>query len=276
MGARLKKQLTIVGVILAVVFIGIGVYRATHRPPEPTCFDKIKNQSEVDVDCGGVCAPCATKPQNITVEKTEFVISEQLRSDVVATFMNPNNNFGLQEQAFTIELVGENNEIVGTRNSSMFLLPREKKEIVEHAIETRGRKVNTVRVTLGEATWVEISRRDPLRDDLVITDQVFERFLKGPEFARAKGIVRNDSHYTYRTLLITVILRDEQDTLRAARASVMNDVRPGEKREFVVAWRLPLPESMVLPEMDVATNLFLEENFLEVNGSFEPFRSFEQ
>ncbi|MBN1645915.1 IPT/TIG domain-containing protein [Candidatus Woesearchaeota archaeon] len=27
-------------------------------PPEPTCFDSILNQDEIDVDCGGICSPC--------------------------------------------------------------------------------------------------------------------------------------------------------------------------------------------------------------------------
>ncbi len=28
------------------------------KPPEPTCSDKIRNQNETDVDCGGPCPPC--------------------------------------------------------------------------------------------------------------------------------------------------------------------------------------------------------------------------
>jgi len=28
----------------------------------PTCFDGIKNQDEIEIDCGGVCEPCSTNP----------------------------------------------------------------------------------------------------------------------------------------------------------------------------------------------------------------------
>ncbi|MBI2101342.1 hypothetical protein HYT53_01915 [Candidatus Woesearchaeota archaeon] len=37
--------------------------------PQVSCSDRIKNQNEEGVDCGGACKPCSQK--NFTVKKTE-------------------------------------------------------------------------------------------------------------------------------------------------------------------------------------------------------------
>ena len=57
----LKKQLKIFSgfaVLVLLIVLG-GIY---YFEPSPSCFDKIQNQNEEGIDCGGVCKQCLEYP----------------------------------------------------------------------------------------------------------------------------------------------------------------------------------------------------------------------
>ncbi|KKU42980.1 MAG: hypothetical protein UX56_C0001G0015 [Candidatus Azambacteria bacterium GW2011_GWD2_46_48] len=55
MDTRTQKQVIIAIFFLGILFfIGGGFYFAFRSPA--SCFDKIQNQGEEDIDCGGPCA----------------------------------------------------------------------------------------------------------------------------------------------------------------------------------------------------------------------------
>jgi hypothetical protein len=66
--ATSKRRIKIiVGYIILFSVIAFALYLIFS--PAATCYDKIKNQGEKEVDCGGPCAPC----KNIGQTKDLFV-----------------------------------------------------------------------------------------------------------------------------------------------------------------------------------------------------------
>jgi hypothetical protein len=56
----MKNKNIVAGIF--IIIISFFVFLSCHKKDEPiieTCFDNIKNQNEIQTDCGGYCLPCA-------------------------------------------------------------------------------------------------------------------------------------------------------------------------------------------------------------------------
>ncbi|MBU6415055.1 hypothetical protein KGQ34_02340, partial [Patescibacteria group bacterium] len=95
MDFRRKRQFVIL-LTVAAVAAGILFLFARRLIPQPTCFDNKKNQNEEEVDCGGVCAPCALKHQEPLALSwpPRFFLIDEHRYDIVAELRNPNLALG--------------------------------------------------------------------------------------------------------------------------------------------------------------------------------------
>ncbi len=72
-GRRLVKQLIYGSVFAVFLFlIGFSIYNSLFKPA-PTCSDRIQNQNETEMDCGGPCPACAIKDLfNFTVDQAQI------------------------------------------------------------------------------------------------------------------------------------------------------------------------------------------------------------
>ena len=79
MNKYIKKQIIIAFVYLIILaVIGTGFYFLFLKPTLPSCSDKIQNQGEAGVDCGGPCSLCPW----------------QLQKDIGSYFCRSNKNPG--------------------------------------------------------------------------------------------------------------------------------------------------------------------------------------
>ena len=72
--ARIIKRLVIIFVYLVIISaVGTGLYFLLRT--QPTCGDKIQNQGEEGIDCGGPCGRCESIPkiENLEIQEKEFV-----------------------------------------------------------------------------------------------------------------------------------------------------------------------------------------------------------
>ena len=94
---RTFKKTAILSIIIAF-FASVFTVRYYLTRPDPTCFDKVQNQDETGVDCGGVCAAeCAVtyNPESLGIVDTTFVPGgDKDVYDVVAKIHNPNDELG--------------------------------------------------------------------------------------------------------------------------------------------------------------------------------------
>lgn len=134
-GAR--RQLTFFFWVVVVLSLLGGLYWYFFvRIPE-SCFDNVKNQNEIDVDCGGVCAKIC--PAEISALKNKwtrlFKIGEG-RYDVAGYMINYNPFFGVPKFEYKISLFDEKNSFIVEKNGSAFINPNEETVIFETGLET--------------------------------------------------------------------------------------------------------------------------------------------
>jgi hypothetical protein len=275
MDRRVWKQLFIALVVLIIATgTALVVWRFTSYRA-PSCYDHVKNQDEVDVDCGGVCAPCTALPSPLRIRGAEIVEGERGTFDVVFSLENPNVSWGVASLPYTVVLRNvDGGTIVGERKGETFLLPLEVRPVVEQAITPSASVASkpNVTVVLGDPRWVE-TPNGAADAGLLMKEETFTRLPTGPDFAEVRGIVENSSPFSYDRIEVEVIVRNREGTLVGVRRTEMRTLGPRERREFRVAWRQPFTVS---GEPDVSvhafTNVFLNENFIRAHGVPERFQ----
>src|SRR4030042_4522578 len=129
-GHRIIKLLTIILVYLVVFgLIGTGSYFIFRTAP--TCTDKIQNQGETGIDCGGPCAKCEEIPpaENLQVVEKAVVSAGEDKYDVLAKVSNPNSQLRAAKFDYAFELHDGAGKIILRSDGSSFVLPGQTKYI---------------------------------------------------------------------------------------------------------------------------------------------------
>lgn len=272
---RFTKQIAIVAGLAVLLLGAAGVFWFTTFYETPSCEDNIQNQNEVGVDCGGVCEACIPEPEEVPEPEAQgasFVIGEDNTFDTFFFLENPNVHFGAKRLSYTVRLEGRDGEVLAERQGETFLQPLETRPIVENSLDTGGVTPGRVAVAIGEITWVAVPEDTP-DDELVLVQPVFRRLPQDRDVAEITGIVLNNSPFTYDRIDINVLVYDASGLVVAARNTAMRTLSSGERRAFRVAWRTPLfIEGEPRLEIDVATNVFENENFVRTHGTIERFQ----
>src|SRR3989344_1711391 len=97
MGRRGKQLIYGLGYLACLGLIFFLLYSAFNTR-QVGCFDNVLNQNETEVDCGGVCAPCALKQvRSISVTSVEGVTLATGNRVVLLELQNPNDQLGAMD-----------------------------------------------------------------------------------------------------------------------------------------------------------------------------------
>lgn len=113
-----------------LILVGIaGVFYLIVRTPA-NCFDGIKNQNELDVDCAGICAKvCKSEVLKINKKWTRFFKVGEGLYDIAAKIENPNVKLGVNKFNYRLALYDEKNVLIADYRGKTFLNPNEEKVI---------------------------------------------------------------------------------------------------------------------------------------------------
>lgn len=115
------------GFLLFFSAIIIGVYMLLLKPA-PTCFDKIQNQQETGIDCGGGCIPCGQKyAKDIEVDSIAKFSAGATKTVVVVYIKNPNDDYGVRDVLYTMEVKGTGGSVIQTISDHTFVYDRKAK-----------------------------------------------------------------------------------------------------------------------------------------------------
>jgi hypothetical protein len=249
---------TIYGVIF-LVFIGLIVSLIM---PDPTCYDGKQNQEEAGIDCGGPCVPCETTVtgNDLVVKDTSVVYGGEGKYDIVANIHNPNALFGGEKVNYTIVLFDENGTELDVRTGETFILPNENKYIVELELmsDVQPSKVET---TIEKVDWVKFTDFDS--PQIVIKNQKVGLDENEAIYAKAFGLVSNDSPYDFHNVVINIIILDERGVPIAAQKTIQKTLDSGDQREFTSLWPHEFPGNIDTAIMRPETNVFDSLNFMK-------------
>lgn len=260
MDKYLKKQ-----IIIAIIFFLIagllvfGIYFLLLKPA-PSCFDKIQNQGEEGVDCGGPCIPCEQlQLRQIQTLLVKYVQAEQNFYDVVAKIKNPNFNYGVPSLSYTFNFYDSQNQLISSVKDSSFILPTQIKYLVASRIKLNKTPLK-VTLTFNKINWQKI--KDSVIN-LPIIDKNYKLTTDGIGFSQLSGKVINKTNYNFQRIEIKGVLLDSSNNVTAINKTEINDVFSGETRDFKFFWSKPFAGEVADSDIIADTNLFSKENFIQ-------------
>jgi hypothetical protein len=276
MGYRLRKQLTVIFIILFVLgLIGFIIYWQNYRTL-PTCFDKIQNQEEESADCGGPCISCERLTiKDVQVEWAKFLLLQENQYDLIAKIVNPNPNFGLAQINYTFKLYNSSGEEIKEQNGSSFILPGEEKYLIEGgmAVQDVPGGVDLVIEKADITDWQKFNA-DYSLPNIYILNKEFKPVDNQPGVSQASGLIRNDSAFDFDKIIVSIVLFDGSGQIIGVNKTQANTVLAGEQRYFSALWYTPISGQVASVEMQADTNLLSDENFISKYGVPEKFQQY--
>ncbi|OGI16948.1 MAG: hypothetical protein A2Z52_01815 [Candidatus Moranbacteria bacterium RBG_19FT_COMBO_42_6] len=276
--ATQRKKIIIIFIYIAIFglflsFLTFKIY--SWLKPAQTCFDKIKNQNEKEVDCGGVCLKkCPARAEHsLSVFNSGFMDSGQVNKyDLYGEVENPNSDFGSSQFKYVFTLKDSSGNAIASKEGKGYILPGEGKYVVENNVESVSVPASAQLEIKGN-DWLEF--KDYEKPQLKIINKNYNEISSGVGFSEAVGLLRNESPFDFSAIKIGVILKDENGKIIALNSTQINDVRSGENREFRVFWPNKFFGSVRNMEVQPEVNIFDSESFAERYIDSQKFQEYE-
>ncbi|OGY68190.1 MAG: hypothetical protein A3I24_03105 [Candidatus Harrisonbacteria bacterium RIFCSPLOWO2_02_FULL_41_13b] len=268
------KQL-IFGLIFIVIFgaISFGIYRAFQV--EPTCFDKIQNQTEEGVDCGKVCGnTCFQSLEPIRVLSSNlFKIRElngQIDYDALFRVYNPNTKFGSADTEFELKILGSAGDVILSQAGGFYILPGQTKYIYIPLLKTNTTGIRA-ELDIRRASWEKLE--GVFNEEVRLTVKSKDYFANGKPgvSARVTGTIFNSSDFDFDKVDVVVVIFKNNIPIGANKTE-MRTLLSKSDRFFEVDWVNEVPENPDRIDVEASTNVFMNSNFIRSYGTQEKFQ----
>jgi hypothetical protein len=272
---RNMKRLIIIFAYLAIFFLLGAFFYYTFRA-KPTCSDKIQNQGETGVDCGGPCGKCDVLPKIEDIQTIEKAIvpGEPGKYDALVKIENPNSQFGAANVSYSFNLLDGDGKIISKNEGTTFVLPAETKYILAFNIPSE-QKPASLDFKISSFEWSKFTEYS--EPNILVYAKEFNLMSGGsPGFAELKAKTRNQSGYDFRQISAVAVIRDGSGQAVAINQTSFNDVRVNEEREISFRWSNPFQIDPVSAriEIDPEVNVFDNENYMKQHGAPGQYKSY--
>jgi hypothetical protein len=179
--------------------------------------------------------------------------------DFYGVITNPNSVYGSEYFDYKIEFEDGNGAVLGEKTGNNFILPGEKKYIIENNVILSGTPV-MAKLSISNTRWTEFQDYYE-RPDVKIINKTYGPITSGVGFYEAKGLLKNESPYDFSTIKIKVILKDAAGKIIALNSTQLNTVRSGENRDFRAFWPGRFSGEVADPETQIEVNIFNSDSF---------------
>ncbi|MDO8504911.1 MAG: hypothetical protein Q7S36_03625 [Candidatus Liptonbacteria bacterium] len=232
MGERLFKQFLygfFFFLVWAVFFYGI--YLLSIKPP-PSCFDNIKNQREVGLDCGGPCAKICL-PANVRKitsggQAQLFILPSGL---VGALFVveNPNSDYAVSDLVYSLNVYDGGGSLLKTITGHSFIYGEEIKYIASPALSFGTSTPARAEFKIKDPVWIKTANFR--RPDIKI--QSSASAIQG-ENVQITGRVLNQDIVAFPFVKIVAVLSYDFGNQAGVSETQLENLLPGEVRDFTI------------------------------------------
>jgi len=274
---RILKRSIIISVYLLIgaLFVVSSYYFFRTKP---TCADRIQNQGETGIDCGGPCQKCEEIPkaENLKVIEKAIIVEETGKYDALAMITNPNPQFGAERFDYSFNLLDEAGKIITKSSGTSFILPGQTKYILAFNMIPVDAKPEKLDFQINSFEWSRFSEFE--EPDIAVYAKEFNLASGGePGFAKLKAKMRNQSGFDFRKISAAAVIRNENGSPIAINETNFNDVRANEEREMNFNWNSPFPIDPMSARIEIVpeANVFENSNFMKKHGVVGQYRSYE-
>jgi len=242
--SRPVKQLIYGGFYLLFFFlISLGTYLLFFRPT-PTCSDKIQNQSESGIDCGGPCIPCEIKNLKLFEISWKKTFTADDKLTFVSEIKNPNPNHGASYFDYLIEFYNdEGNKIQDVKDNS-FIYGGEIKDLVQIiSLSPSLKNISKIEVYFSNIRWAP--NDDFIRPQL----QVREEKVNLEQPINISGTIANQSAFSLSKVEIIGFLFNKYDLIAAVSKTEINNIEAFQEQKFNIIFPKDIDPSDISEEL---------------------------
>lgn len=253
---RMIKRIAIALIFFSIIG-GIAFLIYISRPlPVASCSDGIRNQGEIEVDCGGPCKSCQSSKELILFEVKAIPTTKGF-VDLFAELKNDNLTFGIPSLRYTFELYDKDDVLLTKKQGVTFILPNSSKYIIEQAVAVK-QMPDRVKFIFEKSGFKEV--KDYIKPRLAVLN--ITSTIDEAGFLRVRGIVGNQTNLNFNKVSVVTILRDDADRLIAINRHEIHTLLSNENRFFEMTWAYRIPFFSKI-ENQVDTNIFDESNVIK-------------
>jgi hypothetical protein len=275
----IQSKKILIGGIYLIIFSPLLFFAYGLFVPKETCFDGKKNQNEQGEDCGGICEKACdlVAAQNLKVLEAGSAPSGfPGKVDFFAKVENPNAVFGNKKFNYKVIVSDGGGDSREVREGSSFILPGEKKYIVEPGIDLSEISGGDLKFDLKiiDSEWIVFDDQYE-KPELQVVNKSYSQIVDGVGFSEARGLLKNRSPYDFEVIKIQILLKDDQGKTLAINSTQMKTVKSGEERDFRVFWPASFPGTVRQIEVQPEVNVSDSAAFFERYYQTEKFQSYE-
>ncbi len=238
-----KRQLLYGSGVLLVLLLAVGIpVYFVFIQKEPTCSDKVQNQNEEGIDCGGICQrACIDQVVSlpITMWSRGFNVVGGTYN-LVAYVQNANVEYVSDPTRYIFRVYDKDNILIGVREGVASVPPVKSFPIFEQSFEAGERVPAKVFFEFTrEMTWKKYKGTKP---EVEVAD---ERFVGTTTAAsstpRLEATLVNKTVQTYRNIEVVAIVYDADANAMASSRTYV-DVLPGtDQKGIIFTWPEKFP-----------------------------------
>jgi len=247
-----KRQVMILSTIFFVfLVIGVAVYFLNYYEA-PTCSDKVQNQDEQGIDCGGPCSVMCEESvaEPIVLWKKAFKVAPGVYN-AVAYVENPNPDLGVREAMYKFKLYDAQNVWVADRIGKAYIAPHERLAIFEPRIGVGARTPTKVFFEFIQfSPWTKVSVpkiKMTVRDEEITNTDIAPK---------ADAVLRNETLLNINNIDVTAIVYDLNENAIGASATVVDTLQKSSDYTLSFTWAVPFATAPARVEIIPRVNPF--------------------
>ena len=240
-----KRRNIIVSMFLLFIIIPVGVIAFLIFYNPPTCFDGVKNNDEVGIDCGGSCQLLCTNQvvKPVVLWERQFKINPGMYN-LLAYVENPNPTAYIRNAKYLFKIYNEDNVLIGEKRGETSIAPESVRPIIENNIQTFEQiPTRTTFEFLGELTYEQVEPKDSI---ILIKDEFIENESTSP---RIKAKIQNISLKNIQNIDIVVLVYDVFDNVLGTSSTFVDSLGSEEIKNIVFTWPQKFPDEVARIEL---------------------------
>ena len=236
-----KRQFLFGSAFFAIVLAiaAVPAYLYFFDKPQ-TCFDNKRNQNEVGIDCGGVCARACIQdvlPEPIQLWARAFKVSNGVYN-LVAYVQNANVNYVANPAEYVFKVYDRENVLIGLRIGRSAVPPVKSFPIFEQTFNAGEREVGKVQFEFTEPlVW---NRFESLRPEFVVSEPKLKNASSSP---RIDAVLVNNTLKRYENVEVIAIVYGAGDNAIASSRTIVPVVGSQSSVDMVFTWPTAFSES---------------------------------
>ena len=229
-----KRRNFIITVFASGLFILSGVTIINLLQKDPTCFDGIQNQGELDIDCGGPCAlMCPHQVAPPVVRWTRFFRIADGAYNAVAYLENQNPDAKSDPIHYRFTFYSDRDVILAESSGSVVLRPAQVHPILADAISTGALSPSRINFEILNKDNINWYIAAPRTSHIRIRNEQLTYQNLAP---RISAQVENTAFHTIRDISIKIIIYNFEGNAIGASKTYIEEILSNQTKDILFTW----------------------------------------